>query len=138
MPRSIQIARYLCLLPGIFLVVSGTALLLFPNAAAAIFDVPAPQLLENPAFLAMGIRQVAIGLMIVVLAGANQIKALGLIMLIGAIVPLSDYFIFAPSIGQISALRHAGPVPVIFGLGLYLLLASRRQMVQNQERGESV
>jgi hypothetical protein len=76
--------------------------------------------------LAMGIRQFSIGLMIAVLVLSNQLKALGLIILIGAIVPLTDFFVFSSSIVWVSSLRHAAPVPLIFGLGLYLIYLTRK------------
>ncbi|MEO8821256.1 MAG: DUF4267 domain-containing protein [Ginsengibacter sp.] len=124
--KKIKIAQYLCLFPGIFLMVSGLLILIFPNAAAILFDIKNIDTLKEPIALAMGIRQFSIGLMITLLVLSNQIKALGLIMLIGAIVPLTDFFVFSPLIGWVSALRHAAPVPIIFGLGLYLTYLTRK------------
>ncbi len=118
--KRIQVVKYLCLFPGIFLIVSGLMILFFPNSASVLFDIKNIGTLKEPMALAMGIRQFSIGLMIAALVLSNQLKALGLIMLIGAIVPLTDFFIFSSSIGWVSALRHAAPVPLIFGLGLYL------------------
>ena len=118
--KKIKIAQYLCLIPGIFLIVSGLMILIFPNSASQLFNIKNIDTLIEPMALAMGIRQLSIGLMITLLVLSNQLKALGLIMLIGAIVPLTDFFIFSPLIGWISALRHAAPVPLIFGLGIYI------------------
>ncbi len=97
----------------------------FPNAAATLFDITEIDLLKEPMALAMGIRQLSIGLMITMLAISNQIRALGIVMLIGSIVPLTDFIVFSSSIGWISSLRHAAPVPLIFGLGIYLLYQTR-------------
>ncbi|MET4084224.1 uncharacterized protein YjeT (DUF2065 family) [Pedobacter sp. UYP30] len=122
MNKGINTAKYLCLLPGFFLIISGLLILLAPDAAGKVFDITDSDKLKEPFALAMGIRQVAIGLMIVALALSNQIKALAIIMLIGAIVPATDFFFFRPTIGAFSALRHVAPVPLIAGLGIYLLL----------------
>ena len=124
--KGIKVAQYLCLFPGLFLIVSGLILLFLPVAASKLFDLHDIQILKEPMALAMGIRQLAIGLMITTLVFSNQVKALSYIMLIGAIVPLTDFLVFSPSIGIVSALRHAAPVPMIFGLGFYLLLQLRK------------
>ncbi|KIA88039.1 DUF4267 domain-containing protein [Kaistella jeonii] len=124
--KKIKIAQYLCLLPGIFLIVSGVMILIFPNAASVLFDIKNIDTLKEPMALSIGIRQLSIGLMITILVLSNQLKALGLIMLIGAMVPLTDFFVFSPLIGWISALRHAAPVPLIFGLGLFLTYLTRK------------
>ncbi len=124
--KGIKIARYLCLFPGVFLIVSGLLLLLFPVAAGELFDIDNIEILRQPMALAMGVRQFAIGLMITALVFTNQLRALAYIMLIGAIVPLTDFFLFSQSTGVVSALRHAAPVPVILGLGSYLLYSLKR------------
>lgn len=118
-PKGLKVAQYLCLLPGIFLVVSGSMLLLSSKSAEVLFDLDD---LDSTLALAMGIRQLAMGTIIIMLALTRQVRALGLVMVIGAIVPMSDFFIFSPVIGWASALRHALAVPVILGLGFYLLL----------------
>ena len=124
MSTNARVGCFLSLFPGVFLVVSG-ALLLFAHAAAdVVFGLQGENALQNsPLVAAMGIRQLAIGCMIVLLALLRQSKALGLVMLVGAIVPLTDFVVFAPMIGWVSSLRHAAPVPVILGLGIYLLSA---------------
>lgn len=124
--RGIRVARYLCLFSGVFLIVSGLMILLLPNSAGALFDIEDIEKLKEPVALAMGIRQIAIGLMIAVLVLTNQIKALGFIMLIGGLVPLFDFLVFSPSIGWMSSLRHGATVPLILGLGIYLLYKTRR------------
>ncbi len=118
--KKIKISQYLCLFAGIFLIVSGLMILIFPTSASLLFDIQNINTLKEPMALAMGIRQFVIGLMITVLVLSNQLKALRFIMLIGAIVPLTDFFVFSPLIGWVSALRHLASVPLIFGLGLYL------------------
>ncbi len=125
--KKIKIAQYLCLFPGIFLIVSGVMILIFPNAASVLFDIKNIDTLKEPMALSMGIRQLSIGVIITILVLSNQFKALGLVMLIGAIVPFTDFFVFSPLIGWVSALRHAAPVPLILGLGLYLTYLTPKQ-----------
>jgi hypothetical protein len=124
MSTNSPVARFLSLFPGTFLIVSGALLLFAHEAADVVFGMQGENALQNsPLVSAMGIRQLAIGCMIVLLALSRQSKALGLVMLVGAIVPLADFVMFAPTIGWVSSLRHAAPVPVILGLGIYLLSA---------------
>lgn len=132
--KKIELAKHLCLLPGIFLIVSGLMLLFIPGAAVKLFDLPNIELLKQPIALSMGIRQLAIGLMITILVFTHQVKALSYIMLIGAIVPFTDFFVFIPSIGIVSALRHAAPVPVILGLGFYLLFLQKEHVENDNSR----
>ncbi|MDF1612567.1 MAG: DUF4267 domain-containing protein [Stygiobacter sp.] len=131
MEKNINIARLLCLLPGIFLIVSGILLLFFPVPAQSLFDLPSINFLKEPIALAMGVRQFSIGLTITVLSLTKQIKALAYVILIGAIVPLSDFIIFTPIIGMLSALRHFATVPFIFGIGLYLLIKNNKKRLDN-------
>ena len=121
MEKKINTARLLCLIPGVFLIVSGILLLFFPSASQTLFDLPDISVLQQPFALATGVRQFSIGLTITVFALTKQTKALAYIMLIGSVVPLADFFIFKPVIGAFSALRHLATAPFIFGLGLYLL-----------------
>ncbi|MCB9271942.1 MAG: DUF4267 domain-containing protein [Lewinellaceae bacterium] len=127
MNRNLNITRHLCLLPGIFLIVSGILLLFFPDLSQALFDFPGKTISKEPIAHALGVRQLAIGLMIVALSVSRQTKALGFVMVIGAIVPMADFLIFQPVIGTVSAMRHFAPVPFIFGLGVYLLAKSRNK-----------
>lgn len=127
--KGIKTAKLLCLFPGVFLIVSGLMILFSPNGAGILFDITDIEQLQTPFALAMGIRQLAIGLMITILALSAEVKALGIVMLIGSIVPLTDFIVFSSSIGYVSALRHAAPVPIILGLGVYLLYQTRNPML---------
>lgn len=120
--RTIAIANYLCLIPGIFLVVSGGLILLAPNAANALFDLDAQNgFVENSLADTVGIRQLSIGLIICLLSLFRQTKALGIVMVAGSIIPLTDFLDFLPSLGILSAMRHGATVPVLWALGLVLL-----------------
>lgn len=127
--KGTRIALLICLLPGMFLIFSGVLLMFVHSAANALFDMHGQNALENnPLATAIGIRQCAIGLMIVTLASYRQVRALGFVMAIGAVVPLVDFYAFISTTGLISSMRHAAPVPVILGLGLYLLRDSGKSL----------
>jgi len=107
---------------GLFLIVSGGLLIWGQQAPAILFDMRGGATFESdPLTTAMGIRQFCIGLMIVSLASLRQTKALGVIMIIGALVPLADFISFIPRIGVLSAMRHGGIVPVVLAVGLFFL-----------------
>ncbi len=112
----------LSVLVGLFLAVSGGMLLWARHAADILFDMNAKDSFEySPLVTQMGIRQLCIGLMIVSLAASRQIRALGIVMVIGSLVPLLDFVSFAPTIGVISAMRHGAMVPIVLALGLILI-----------------
>lgn len=127
--KKTRIASLLCLFPGAFLLVSGILLLFASQAASALYGMQDMVLMQSPIAQGMGIRQFAIGLAITVLALGRQPKSLAYVMLIGALVPLADFFIFGPAIGWASSLRHAGPVPLILVFGIYLFIQTRKKPV---------
>lgn len=120
MAKKTNTVRLICLFPGLFLIISGALLLFFPEAAKTLYGMPDAQVFRQPVAHAMGIRQLALGLIICALALAKETRALGIVMMLGALVPLADFQIFRPVIGNFSALRHLATVPLIFGLGFYL------------------
>ena len=116
----------LCGLVGVVLFVSGMLALFIPWAADVLFDLPAGHSISgNPLAGAFGIRQLGIGTMIIVLALLRELRGLGIVMVVGAIVPLADFFIFSTQIGVVSSLRHGATVPVVAGLGVYLLVSKK-------------
>lgn len=120
--RLVTISIALSFLVGLFLVVSGGMILWAHHAADILFDVNAKNSFEHsPLVVQMGIRQLCIGLMIVSLSVSKHIKALGLVMIIGSLVPLADFASFSTIIGVASAMRHGVMVPVVFTLGLILI-----------------
>jgi len=97
-----RIPLTLCVLVGLFLLMSGVLVLFVRPAAEALFDLHGGNSISgNPLASAVGIRQLAIGSMIILLA----------------LVPLADFLSFSGQIGVVSALRHGGTVPLVAGLG---------------------
>ena len=123
-----SIVAYLCFFPGAFLVISGILLLGVQGGADALFGMKGTLAqMENSLIMAMGIRQFSLGFGIILLTMFRQDKALGLIMLTGSIVPITDFIVFSKDIGWASALRHAGPVPLIIGLGVALVCMEKNK-----------
>lgn len=114
-------AKYACVLLSVFLLISGILLLFFPTASSLLYGINDLELLGESTTMAMGVRQFVLGLMIAVLVFTNQIKALGMLMIVSALVPFADFFVFAPAVGWASSLRHLTSVPFILGVGMYIM-----------------
>ena len=110
----------------------------FPIPTKTLFDLPDINILKEPIALSFGVRQLSIGLMITILAISDQTKALSYIMLIGSIVPFVDFIVFIPSIGFASALRHFGPISLILGLGIYLLIKLKEKSTKHNTRSKNI
>jgi hypothetical protein len=126
--KGIKNAKYICLLLAAFLLFSGFLLMFSPTLAGLLYGIDDVELLQESTTLGMGIRQIVLGMMITVLTFKSQLKVLSYVMLISALVPLADFFIFSASIGWVSSMRHAASVPFIVGLGSYLLIQSRKSI----------
>ena len=121
-----NITLTLCIIVGLFLFASGIFALFIQSAADVVFDLHGDNSISgNTLAGAFGIRQLAIGSMIIVFALLRQFKGLGIVMLVGAIVPLADFLLFSAQIGVVSALRHGMMVPAILGIGVYLLVSKK-------------
>jgi hypothetical protein len=104
------------------LTVSGLLLLFFRPGADWLFDLGgAHSLTSNSLAAEVGVRQTVIGLVIAVLAVLRERRALGVVMVLGWLVPLADFLDFAPVVGVVSALRHGATVPVVLVTGIALL-----------------
>jgi hypothetical protein len=113
---------------GVFLVVSGTTLVFFKPVADVIFGVSgSASMVLDPLSSEMGIRQLALGLIIFLLAVFREKNALGITMTIGWLVPLLDFVEFSHTIGVVSALRHGIPVPIVLGAGILLLTVKKKE-----------
>lgn len=115
------IAKRFAFLAGLFLIFSGLIILLLPDLTVLLYDLPSRTFAESPMTFGMGIRQFAFGLIVLGLLRRNQLHALGLVLVILAIIPFTDFFIFESISGWFSALRHLISVPVLLVLGIYLL-----------------
>ena len=125
---GLRAAYVISLLVGVFLVVSGVLLLFFRPIADALFDLHGDHsLTANSLATEVGVRQLVIGLIIAVLSMLKERKALGMVMVIGWLVPLADFIDYAPVIGVVSALRHGATVPVVLIAGVILLMRKSRE-----------
>jgi hypothetical protein len=115
-------------LVGLFLVVSGIALVFFKPVADLIFGTTGTASMVSDALSSeMGIRQLALGLVIFVFAVLREKKALGITMAIGWLVPLLDFVEFSRTLGVVSALRHGIPALIVLLVGSFLLIAKRKE-----------
>jgi hypothetical protein len=69
----------------------------------------------------LGIRDVALGLIIIGFALALKPAATGAALLITSIVPIGDYAIAAKAFGYAAAVRHLITLPFLLILGLILV-----------------
>jgi hypothetical protein len=69
----------------------------------------------------LGVRELAIGLIMVALAFARQARALGTVLLIGSIIPVGDFAIAGKAFGYAAAIRHLITLPFSLILGLVLV-----------------
>jgi uncharacterized membrane protein len=128
-PRSVPIlvtvAAVLCL--GI--IVIGVRFLLVPESSAAGYGVPASADGDAAAYLAIkGLRDLASGVIGLVLLSTRQLRASGLFMLTASIIPFGDTAIVLAHGGStlLAFAVHAGTGAVMVLAGTLLIRATPR------------
>ncbi len=106
---------------GIFVSLVGVALIVSPAGAVQAFGIDPSHLADLALAPGLGLRQLAIGLTVVVLAMAREARSLGALLLIGSIVPVGDFAIAGKAFGYAAAVRHLITLPFSLGLGLVLV-----------------
>lgn len=114
--KKAKIASYLL---SLFLLVSGMMILFIPKMASQLYDLSDSTLFDHTLAKGMGIRQLTMGLVIFALLYLNQLKPLANVLITSTLIPFTDFFIFGPETGWISASRHLVSIPIIIGLGIY-------------------
>jgi hypothetical protein len=103
-----QLAEGLAALIGVLLLVIGGRFLLVPEAAAIAYGAPASPRGDAGAYLTIkGLRDGVSGVIILALLVAGETQALGVYILVAALVPLGDALI---------VLRHKGPAALAYGV----------------------
>jgi hypothetical protein len=102
---------------GAFLTVSGALLLAAPAAGLAVFGLSEG---GDGLLPAVGVRQFAFGLVILLLAVLREPRALAVVLLVGAAVPAVDGWLVWLSAGPMAAVRHLLAIPACVGLGALL------------------
>jgi hypothetical protein len=106
---------------GVFVSLVGVALILSPAGAVAAFGIDPSHMADLELAPGLGMRQLAIGLMIVTLALMRKARALGAVLLAGSLIPIGDFAIAGKAFGYAAAIRHLITLPFSLILGLVLV-----------------
>ncbi len=106
---------------GLFISLVGAALIASPFNSVQAFGIDPSHMADLELAPGMGVRELAIGLTIVALALMREAKALGALLLIGSIIPVSDFAIAGKALGYAPAVRHLVTLPFSLILGLVLV-----------------
>lgn len=122
-------AYSLSLLTGILLVFIGCRFLLDPLNAETAFGIKVPTNGNFSFQYIKGIRDLAVGLLTIVLMLTKEFRSLGWLMLCMTIVPATDFLIVLSSIGHQtgSLFPHLIAVIICLTMGTYYLFTIRRQ-----------
>ncbi len=106
---------------GVFAALFGVWLISSPFNAVQTFGIDPSHMADIGLAPGLGVRDLALGLIIIGFAVARQAKALGAILLIGSIVPVGDFAIAGKAFGYAAAARHLITLPFSLILGLILV-----------------
>ena len=106
---------------GAFICLVGAWRITSPFNAVQAFGVDPSHLADIALAPGLGIRDVALGLIIIGFALARKPAATGAALLITSIVPIGDYAIAAKAFGYAAAVRHLITLPFLLILGLILV-----------------
>ena len=96
---------------GVFLCLIGAALIWSPFTAVQAFGIDPSHLADIALAPGSGVRDIALGLLILAFAAARKPVAAGAALLMTAIVPIGDFAIAGKAVGYASAARHLIAVP---------------------------
>src|SRR3712207_2523320 len=109
---------------GVVFIGLGLLFLLAPHAGAALFGLPAPDGSGFGYLPAIGLRDLAFGLYILILSFTATRRILGLIFAATVVIPVGDVIIVAAERGSdatLSLLLHGVSGAVMAGASLWLL-----------------
>ncbi len=109
---------------GLFISLVGVALIVSPFNAVQAFGIDPSHMADLELAPGMGVRELAIGLMVIALAAMRKARALGAVLLIGSIVPVGDFAIAGKAFGYAASVRHLITLPFSLILGLVLVRRS--------------
>jgi hypothetical protein len=118
-------------LTGLGMVFIGARFLIAPETAEAGYGIHFPEHGDYTFHYIKGIRDLFSGLLICMLVLSKQIKALGITLAIGTIIPLGDMLIVLnkPYNGFVQATPHISAVIICAVAGLMLLLSKTPKQV---------
>jgi hypothetical protein len=106
---------------GLFLAAMGSVFLLSPQVAVSAFGIDPSHMADLGLAPALGVRQIVYGLTLAALAAGRKASALGIVLLLGALVPIGDYLVASQALGHTAAIRQLLTLPVFLVLGLVLV-----------------
>ena len=106
---------------GAFFSLVGVWFITSPFNAVQAFGVDPSHLADIALAPGLGVRDVALGLIIIGFALARKPAATGAALLITSIVPIGDYAIAGKAFGYAAAVRHLITLPFLIILGLILV-----------------
>ncbi len=106
---------------GAFIGLAGVWFITSPFNAVQAFGIDPSHLADIALAPALGVRNLALGLIIVVFALARKPGATGAALLIASLVPIGDYAVAAKPFGYAAAGRHLIALPFLLILGLILV-----------------
>ena len=106
---------------GAFLAVMGVVFVTSPQVAVTAYGIDPSHMADLPLAPILGIRQIVFGATLVALAFARNRLALGIVLLLGALVPLGDYFVAGKALGSMGAIKQLVTLPVFLVLGFLLV-----------------
>jgi hypothetical protein len=112
-----------CIASGLFLLAIGIGFIFFPVLLTQNFGIPLTDAASDPYLSIAGIRDLFAGSLILVFALLRDRRALGFIILGGAIVPVGDglvVLLHSPRPLEFLPL-HWGPAAALFVLAFFLL-----------------
>ncbi len=106
---------------GLFLAAMGTVFLMSPEVAVAAFGIDPSHMADLGLAPALGVRQIVYGVTLAALALARKSSALGIVLLLGALVPIGDYIVAGKALGHTQAIRQLITLPIFVILGAILV-----------------
>ena len=112
---------FLAGLLGAFVSLVGLALIVSPFNAVQAFGIDPSHMADISLAPGIGVRQLVLGLIIVLLAIRRDASALGATLLLGSLIPLADFVIAGKALGYGAAIRHLITLPFSLLLGIALV-----------------
>jgi len=106
---------------GVFISLVGVWFITSPFNAVQAFGVDPSHLADIALAPGLGVRDLALGLLIIVLALARKPGATGAALLITSIVPIGDFVTAGKAFGYAASVRHLITLPFLVILGLVLV-----------------
>src|SRR5271166_1149417 len=116
-----DMALILAALLGVFISLVGVWFITSPFNAVQAFGIDPSHMADIAPAPGFGVRDVALGLIIIGFALARKPGAAGTALLVTSMVPIGDFVIAGKAFGYAAAVRHLITLPFLLILGLILV-----------------